>query len=132
MIANISPTISCCEQTLNTLRYSSRVKNFKNKSTCINEEDDTNTERISILDSKGSEMNASSIENVVIKSNHLLSNNNNNKINRGKINDKIERNNILKNKSFDKPREGFTSTFGKYSSLNDIDKIKKNKKKGFN
>nr|1RY6_A Chain A, INTERNAL KINESIN [Plasmodium falciparum] len=30
MIANISPTISCCEQTLNTLRYSSRVKNKGN------------------------------------------------------------------------------------------------------
>ncbi|SCQ12888.1 kinesin-13,putative [Plasmodium gaboni] len=136
MIANISPTISCCEQTLNTLRYSSRVKNFKNKSTSINEEEDTNTERISILDSKGSEINASGIENILIKSNNLLSNNNNNnnnnnnKMNRIKIYDKIERINILKNKSFDKPREAFTSNIGKYNSLNDIDKIKKNKKKG--
>ncbi|KOB89414.1 hypothetical protein PFDG_04963, partial [Plasmodium falciparum Dd2] len=73
-----------------------RVKNFKNKSTYINDGDDTNTERISILDSKGSEMNASSIENVGIESNHLLSNNTNNKIIRGQIHGTIERNNILK------------------------------------
>jgi len=29
MIANVSPTISCCEHTLNTLRYADRVKELK-------------------------------------------------------------------------------------------------------
>jgi len=29
MIANISPAVSACEHTLNTLRYSERVKEFK-------------------------------------------------------------------------------------------------------
>ena len=30
MIANISPASGCCEHTLNTLRYSDRVKELKN------------------------------------------------------------------------------------------------------
>jgi len=29
MIANVSPTLSCCEHTLNTLRYADRVKELK-------------------------------------------------------------------------------------------------------
>ena len=29
MIANVSPTLSCCEHTLNTLRYADRVKEIK-------------------------------------------------------------------------------------------------------
>lgn len=29
MIANVSPALSCCEPTLNTLRYSDRVKEMK-------------------------------------------------------------------------------------------------------
>lgn len=29
MIANISPALSCCEPTLNTLRYADRVKELK-------------------------------------------------------------------------------------------------------
>jgi kinesin family protein 2/24 len=29
MIANISPASNCCEHTLNTLRYSERVKELK-------------------------------------------------------------------------------------------------------
>jgi len=29
MIANISPASSCCEQTLNTLKYADRVKELK-------------------------------------------------------------------------------------------------------
>jgi len=29
MIANISPAFSCCEHTLNTLRYADRVKELK-------------------------------------------------------------------------------------------------------
>ncbi|XP_026191228.1 uncharacterized protein LOC34623217 [Cyclospora cayetanensis] len=35
MIATISPASSCCEQTLNTLRYASRVKNFKQQQPSI-------------------------------------------------------------------------------------------------
>jgi kinesin family protein 2/24 len=29
MIANVSPALSCCEPTLNTLRYADRVKELK-------------------------------------------------------------------------------------------------------
>jgi len=29
MIANVSPAASCCEHTLNTLRYADRVKELK-------------------------------------------------------------------------------------------------------
>ena len=29
MIANVSPSFSCCEHTLNTLRYADRVKELK-------------------------------------------------------------------------------------------------------
>jgi kinesin family protein 2/24 len=29
MIANVSPALSCCEPTLNTLRYADRVKEMK-------------------------------------------------------------------------------------------------------
>jgi kinesin family protein 2/24 len=36
MIANISPCASCCEHTLNTLRYADRVKELKK------EKNDTN------------------------------------------------------------------------------------------
>ena len=32
MIANMSPTFSCCEHTLNTLRYADRVKELKKPS----------------------------------------------------------------------------------------------------
>jgi len=32
MIANVSPTFSCCEHTLNTLRYADRVKELKKPS----------------------------------------------------------------------------------------------------
>ena len=35
MIATISPASSCCEQTLNTLRYASRVKNFRQQQLSI-------------------------------------------------------------------------------------------------
>lgn len=33
MIANISPAASCCEHTLNTLRYADRVKELKKELT---------------------------------------------------------------------------------------------------
>jgi kinesin family protein 2/24 len=36
MIANVSPTLSCCDHTLNTLRYADRVKELKRGSTAPN------------------------------------------------------------------------------------------------
>ena len=40
MIANVSPTFSCCEHTLNTLRYADRVKELKkgNSSTTVSQQ----------------------------------------------------------------------------------------------
>eukprot|EP00922_Rhytidocystis_sp_ex-Travisia-forbesii_P057698 GHVS01085399.1.p1 GENE.GHVS01085399.1~~GHVS01085399.1.p1 ORF type:complete len:409 (-),score=125.79 GHVS01085399.1:382-1608(-) len=35
MIANVSPSTSCCEQTLNTLRYAARVKKFRPSSSTL-------------------------------------------------------------------------------------------------
>ena len=35
MIANVSPTLSCCEHTLNTLRYADRVKELKRGATSV-------------------------------------------------------------------------------------------------
>lgn len=43
MIANISPSASCCEHTLNTLRYADRVKELKkekNDTNNVNEKDE--------------------------------------------------------------------------------------------
>ncbi|CRH02867.1 kinesin-13, putative [Plasmodium relictum] len=122
MIANISPTISCCEQTLNTLRYSSRVKNFKNK-TSTNEDEDGNNEKISILDSKNTEYNNANIENIPIKSSNYMQNN---KISI-KLNDIKAKNSTLKSKNIDKNKD--ISIHGKFNSINDFDKIKKKKKK---
>eukprot|EP00826_Nyctotherus_ovalis_P033767 TRINITY_DN2751_c0_g1_i11.p3 TRINITY_DN2751_c0_g1~~TRINITY_DN2751_c0_g1_i11.p3 ORF type:complete len:182 (-),score=56.52 TRINITY_DN2751_c0_g1_i11:486-1031(-) len=39
MIANVSPTQSCCEHTLNTLRYADRVKELKKEHKSSNPED---------------------------------------------------------------------------------------------
>lgn len=39
MIANVSPTQSCCEHTLNTLRYADRVKELKKGHSSANPED---------------------------------------------------------------------------------------------
>ena len=39
MIGNVSPTQSCCEHTLNTLRYADRVKELKKGHSGINAED---------------------------------------------------------------------------------------------
>ena len=39
MIANISPANSCCEHTLNTLRYADRVKELKSEKAPISKEE---------------------------------------------------------------------------------------------
>lgn len=36
MIANASPASSCCEHTLNTLRYADRVKELKKEGNLLN------------------------------------------------------------------------------------------------
>lgn len=40
MIANVSPALSCCEPTLNTLRYADRVKELKKDPSLKNRNDD--------------------------------------------------------------------------------------------
>ncbi|VWU49242.1 kinesin-13, putative [Hepatocystis sp. ex Piliocolobus tephrosceles] len=76
MIANISPTISSCEQTLNTLRYSSRVKNFKTRP-IINEQDELiNNENNTIMDIHNNNISSSNNNNNNISSSSSSNNNN--------------------------------------------------------
>ena len=44
MIANISPANSCCEHTLNTLRYADRVKELKSEKAPVSKEEIKNKE----------------------------------------------------------------------------------------
>lgn len=136
MIANISPTISCCEQTLNTLRYSSRVKNFKNK-VVANEEENNNDYKAFNLESQNAEYdqcnnmygynNLSSVSTTVDAIN--IPNNN---IEQGKINIKINdsklKTNNMKNRTSEKGRDSIS--FGKTNAPPvELDsKIKKKKK----
>ncbi len=39
MVANVSPGLTCCEHTLNTLRYADRVKEMKKENNCLSKED---------------------------------------------------------------------------------------------
>jgi len=39
MIANISPASSCCENTLNTIRYADRVKELKKEGKALTKEE---------------------------------------------------------------------------------------------
>ncbi|GAW83814.1 kinesin-13 [Plasmodium gonderi] len=139
MIANVSPTISSCEQTLNTLRYSSRVKNFKHKMNS-NEEEDNNNEKISIHDSKSGELNnSSSVEIVTMMSNTIIPSNKTNiksnelKEKGGTITSNINANgsmNPIRNgKNAMKSKENTKSNQIKYNSVNDIDRITQKKKK---
>lgn len=135
MIANISPTISCCEQTLNTLRYSSRVKNFKNKAT-TNEEEDSNENKPFKIESKTSEFeqsntnlghnNRSSVSSTV-EGKHTASNN----MEQSKLNIKMNESKLksskTKNRTFEKGRDSVT--LGKSSTLVDQDNKTKRKKK---
>ncbi len=41
MIANVAPSKSCCEHTLNTLRYADRVKELKKEAGAISSAEDT-------------------------------------------------------------------------------------------
>ncbi|EUD64888.1 hypothetical protein C922_04732 [Plasmodium inui San Antonio 1] len=146
MIANISPTISCCEQTLNTLRYSSRVKNFKHKMNAT-EEEDPNSEKISILESRSGEMNTSGAEGADMKSNSLMQS--------GRVNMKSNEvrdqhgggcggssgsgivsgmvsglvNSSRTGKHLVKNQDGVTINQTKYNSVNDMDKLAQKKKK---
>ncbi|KJP87375.1 hypothetical protein AK88_02932 [Plasmodium fragile] len=135
MIANISPTISCCEQTLNTLRYSSRVKNFKHKMNTT-EEEDPNGEKISILEARSGEMNTSEAEGAAMKSNSLMqggrANIKSNELKErrggsgivsGLINPTRNAKHLVKN------QDGVTTNQTKYNSVNDMDKLAQKKKK---
>ncbi|ANQ10855.1 Kinesin-like protein [Plasmodium coatneyi] len=135
MIANISPTISCCEQTLNTLRYSSRVKNFKHKMNTT-EEEDPNSEKISILESRSGEMNTSGAEGAAMKSNSLMRSGRENM----KSNELKERrggsgivgglmNPSRNGKHVVKNQDGLPTNQTKYNSVNDMDKLAQKKKK---
>lgn len=135
MIANISPTISCCEQTLNTLRYSSRVKNFKNKAT-VNEEEDSNENKPLKIESKMSEFeqsgtnlgynNRSSVSITVEGKNTVSNNMEQSKLNI-KMNESKLKSSKSKNRNLEKGRD--SATLGKSSTLVEQDNKTKRKKK---
>lgn len=135
MIANISPTISCCEQTLNTLRYSSRVKNFKNKAT-TNEEEESIENKPFKLDSKTSEFeqsstnfgynNRSSVSSTVEGKNTASNNMEQSKVSI-KMNESKLKSSKTKNRTFEKGRDSVT--LGKSSTLVEQDNKTKRKKK---
>ncbi|CAA9991245.1 kinesin-13, putative [Plasmodium knowlesi strain H] len=135
MIANISPTISCCEQTLNTLRYSSRVKNFKHKMNAT-EEEDPNSEKISILESRSGEMNTSGAEGAAMKSNSLIQSGRPN-IKSNELKDRRAGSGIVgglinssrNGKHLVKNQDALSINQTKYSSVNDMDKLAQKKKK---
>ncbi|CAI7723786.1 kinesin-13, putative [Plasmodium vivax] len=128
MIANISPTISCCEQTLNTLRYSSRVKNFKHKMNTP-EEEDPNSEKISILESRSGEVNTSGAEGAPIKSNSLMQGGSGG--GSGMTSGVVGSlgNPARSGRHLAKNQDGVAANQTKYNSVNDVDKLAQKKKK---
>ncbi|KEG03846.1 kinesin family member 2/24 [Plasmodium vinckei vinckei] len=121
MIANISPTISSCEQTLNTLRYSSRVKNFRTRP-MPNDGDDTPNDPNSSIHTmsyyKSSELNYSSTENFTMKSNSLMSSKPESK--------SIELRDKNNEKSNKKMQKNVCDKNVKHSNKNRVNTIKKN------